>query len=485
MLQFRTCIAALLCVFFTAGSYAQDVNYSTYEKFDLKAGDFSVVGMTGGRIFTYRAASDNYYLDAYNDSMVKTATIVLDFFPVKIYQTKFIAYPDHIIVLYQAIEGNKVIQYAALLDENGRLRNRPVLLDNVKTGFFGPTRNYFSSAVSEDKKTILVYSANEKGSTLTFDGKWINEQLAVVHRSHVVYNADNEIVQGDAMAGNDGGLYLPVYTPAGSRGYYGQAALLTLNQAATKFSVTDMPLNGLYTGSIYMKLDNAKNRIYAGGFYADKKNSSYEGVLYAYYDVASAAFVNIKTLPFDGELLGQTGARNARRAFDNFQVRQLIVKNDGGFVLVAEAYFVAMRSSIAPGLGYYSSYYGPYMNSTVREYHYNDIMALSYSSDGTKEWGSFIPKEQYSQEDGGIFSSYALLNTGGALAFLFNDFNSLHSQVQLATLDAQGKVDIHSFSAPGVDNPDWLPRSGKQVAGRIIVVPCLHRRQICFAKVVF
>jgi hypothetical protein len=78
-----------------------------------------------------------------------------------------------------------------------------------------------------------------------------------------------------------------------------------------------------------------------------------------------------------------------------------------------------------------------------------------------------------------------LLNTGGALAFLYNDFNPAHSRIQLATLDAEGKTDVHSFTAEGNDYPDWLPRAGKQVASRVLIVPCLHKKQICFARVTF
>jgi len=125
------------------------------------------------------------------------------------------------------------------------------------------------------------------------------------------------------------------------------------------------------------------------------------------------------------------------------------------------------------------------MNNMIREYHYNDILAISYDKDGNKLWSTFIPKEQYSQEDGGMFSSYSLLNSGGTLAFLFNDFNDARSRIQLATLSADGKVVINGFTAEGNDYPDWLPRAGKQVASRVLVVPCLHRRQICYAKVVF
>jgi hypothetical protein len=145
---------------------------------------------------------------------------------------------------------------------------------------------------------------------------------------------------------------------------------------------------------------------------------------------------------------------------------------------------VTTRSSFAPGFGYYS-FYTPYMNSSVREYHFNDIMALAYDKNGVQEWNSFVHKQQYSQEDEGVFSSYALLNTGGTLAFLYNDFDPRHSRIQLATISADGKSETHSLAAEGNDNPDWLPRSCKQVAGRILVVPCFHKKQICFARVDF
>ena len=80
---------------------------------------------------------------------------------------------------------------------------------------------------------------------------------------------------------------------------------------------------------------------------------------------------------------------------------------------------------------------------------------------------------------------YAFLNSGGTLGFLFNDFDTRMSRIQLATIDADGKTDMRSFTADGNDNPDWLPRHGKQVSAREIVIPCLRKKQICFAKVVF
>jgi len=467
-----------------AALQAQDVLYSAYDKYDFRGDDYAVVGMTGGNLYTFINSPGNAILNAYDDSMNKVATVLLDFFPEKIYQTVFISYPDKIIVLYQALESNKVVQYAALLDAKGRLKGKPVQLGETKTGIFGATRTYFSSAVSENKKNILIYSASDKGNEVEFDGKWLDDNLTIVKRSRASFRMDNRVQHGELNLGNDGVVYMAAYNTTGNLNYADQYLVLSLAPGANKFDAKELPLDDKFAISGYMKVDNVNRRLYFGGFYSDKKNGSYNGIIYAAYDIAAGTFISNKLIPFDEKLILAAGARHRNHAFDNYQVKQLIVKNDGGFVLVSEVEFVTTRSNYTPGLGYYS-YYSPYMTTTVREYHYDDIMAISYNKDGVRDWNSIIPKQQYSQEDGGVFSSYALLNTGGTLAFLFNDFNVAHSRIQLAALSADGKMDIHSFTAEGNDYPDWLPRYGKQVAARELIVPCFHKKQICFAKVVF
>lgn len=481
---FKPVLFLLLAINLTIPAIAQDVIYSQYDKFDFHTDEYAIVGMSGGNLYTYTNSAGSAMLNAFDDSMNKTATVLLDFFPDKIYQVRFIAYPDKIIVLYQALESNKVVQYAALLDDKGRLKGKPIELGSTKTGIFGATKIYFSSEVSDNKKNILIYSTNERGSDIEFEGKWMDDNLTVVKRSKATFPADNKIEHGEVNLSNDGTVFMSAYTTVGAQNYADQFWILALKAGATKFDAKELPLDEKYAASGYLKVDNINGRVYLGGFYSDKKNGSFDGLIYADYDVASESFLSTKFIPFDQELLNAAGARRKNHAFDNYEVKQLIVKNDGGFVLIAEVHYITIRSNYTPGFGYYS-YYSPYMTTMVREYHYDDIMALSYKNDGSREWSSFIPKIQYSQEDGGVFSSYALLNTGGTLAFLFNDFNVAHSRIQLATLDAEGKTDIHSFTAEGNDYPDWLPKSGKQVSARDLIVPCFHKKQICFAKLMF
>jgi len=481
---FRYLAAVLLLACFIQVE-AQEVVYSQYDKFDYRNDEYGIVGMCGGLLYTYDNAGGSAMLNAFDDSMNKVATVLLDFFPEKIYQVRFIAYPDKIIALYQALESNKVVQYAALMDEKGRLKGKPVELGSTKTGIFGATRTYFSSEVSDNKKSILIYSANDHGSEVEFEGKWLDDNLAIVKRSKASYRAENSIQHGELNLANDGTVFLPAYTSVGALNYADQFWVLALPMGASKFEARELVLEDKFAASGYIKIDNLNGKVYFGGFYANKKNGSFEGLIYADMEIVSGKFLTTKFIPFDKDLVAAAGARHKNHAFDNYEVKQLIVKNDGGFVLVSEVHYVTTRSNYTPGYGYYSFYNTPYMTTMVREFHFDDIMALSYGKDGSREWSSFIPKVQYSQEDGGVFSSYALLNSGGTLAFLFNDFNIAHSRIQLATMDATGATDIHSFSPEGNDYPDWLPKSGKQVASRVLVVPCFHKKQICFARVMF
>ncbi len=485
MNSFRVLLAVLVMLSSAVISAAQDVVYSQYDKFDFRNGDYAVVGITGDRLYTYSSSSAGSALDAYDDSMNKVATVLLDFFPEKIYQVRFVAYPDKIIALYQALESNRVVQYAALLDEKGRLKGKPVELSSVKTGIFGATRTYFLSAVSDNKKMILIYSANDKGKEVEFEGKLIDDNLTIVKRTKAVFKADNEVEHGEVNVANTGTVYMAAFTTTGSQKYADQYWILKLEPGATKFEPKELELGDRFAASGYMKIDNVNKKVYFGGFYSDKKNGNFDGVIYAAYDITAGVFVNKRYIPFDADLINTVSARRKSHIFDNYEAKQLIVKNDGGFVLISEVHFVTTRSNYSPGIGYYS-FYSPTTSSMVHEYHYNDIMALSYNKDGIRDWGSYIPKEQYSQEDGGVFSSYALLNTGGTLAFLYNDFNAQRSRIQLATVNgANGKTEVHSFTAEGNDNPDWLPRAGKQVAARTLIVPCFHKRQLCFARVTF
>lgn len=474
-------LSFLLCYHITT---AQEVIYTKYEKFDFRTGEFSVVGKVGEKLYVYRGSAEGYYIDAYDNKMQRQATVVLDFLPKRVFGTKFITYSDKLLVFYQDSESGEVVQYAAMLDVDGRLLKKPIKIDAVKVSFLGGRSGLFSYSVSPNKEHIVVYGVSTDDNKLQAHVVWLDDNLNKQTASAPVFEAENRISFGQGIVNNSGKFFLPAYTPYGSKEYADNVWLLSLGTGASNFVPAAMPLGEMFASGTYMELSRTDDMIYIGGFYSDKKNGHFEGIIYTHYDVNSNSFEEFKTIAFSDKIRSATGERNKKRAFNDYQVRQLIVRNDGGFVMIAEDYFVAIRNNYNSGFGFYSWYY-PTMSASVREYFYGDVMAISCNGEGHAEWAEFIRKRQYSQQDGGLFSSYALVNTGGALGFLFNDFNLSRSTIQLVGLEADGQLKINPLIGAGIDAPDWLPKSGKQVSANEYVVPCLKRNQICFAKVVF
>lgn len=474
----------LLSCFTLLPATAQEVIYSPFNKIDFRTGSFSVVGNVGDRTYTYRGSAEGYYLDAYDDRMEHLATVILDFLPRKAFGVEFYTYADKILLLYQRNDGRDIVQYGVTLDEMGRMAHKPKELDRVDAGFVGGRNGRYNYAVSKNKEHIAVYATGVKVDEMDLRVVWLDDQLQKQSSSQVTFTTDNRMDVGEAITGDDGKFFISAYTPNGSRGYADQVWLLSLPVGGTTLTEVELPIGELYAAGLYMKIDKADGKLYVGGFYSDKKNGHFEGIIYSYYDITAEEFKEFKAIPFSDNLRAATGERNKKRAFNDFKVKELVVKNDGGFVMIAEDFFISTRTGYSSGFGYYSWYY-PTMASSVREYNYGDIISISCDGNGKPEWTKFIRKFQYSQEDGGIFSSYGLVNTGGAIGFLYNDFSMNSSRVRVASLDIEGNINTKTLGVEVINNTDWLPRSGKQISSNEYLVPCLKRNQICFGKVVF
>jgi hypothetical protein len=81
--------------------------------------------------------------------------------------------------------------------------------------------------------------------------------------------------------------------------------------------------------------------------------------------------------------------------------------------------------------------------------------------------------------------SHYLLNTGGELHFLFNQYERRTLLLSDQSIGPDGKITRH----PTLKNLDrgfeFMPRFGKQIGARSIVMPCQYRNYLTFAKIDF
>lgn len=165
-----------------------------------------------------------------------------------------------------------------------------------------------------------------------------------------------------------------------------------------------------------VKMTVAENGdIVCSGFYSNKSSVAIIGTFYMRIDRQSSEMTRKGTMDFDHNFLVQFMSekkiQKGKELYD-YDLKQLVMRDDGGAVLVAEQFYEVLVQSYDPQTRMYTyTYY----------YYYNDIIVISINPSGEIAWAKKIPKYQVSRNDGGYYSSFAFAVSGNNMYFMFND----------------------------------------------------------------
>ena len=232
-----------------------------------------------------------------------------------------------------------------------------------------------------------------------------------------------------------------------------------------------------------------------------------EGLFSCSWDKANERVYLSNFTEFDDSLRQEARKDGSFRiAFDDYLIRQVIVKKDGGYLLVAEDYSSQGHGSTSSNplnrwdylnnpyslssnsYYYYNPYYGYYhpfssFNNQSTRYFYENICVISIDKNGNREWNNIIHKTQY-DDDNDNFLSYALMNSGDAIHFLFNT-DSKNQIIADMSVAPDGNVKRDPTLKSREKGYQFMTQHGKQVGARQMIIPCIYRGYICFAKVDF
>ncbi len=230
--------------------------------------------------------------------------------------------------------------------------------------------------------------------------------------------------------------------------------------------------------SASISFDNLNNMLVCAGFYSDHTTSAGAGVIYASLSMSGTDRFQFHSSPIDSDtrlkILGERN-RNYDVGLVNYPIQKIILRNDGGAVIIAEAFY-------AQDYSYYDYFTQSYTRSV--EYHYNNIVAASVNPNGTIHWLNVIRKNQVSTDDGGAYSSFCPVLTDMDLAMIYNSDISRSSEVMTSRITTTGTRG--STDKIRVSNKLLLySRSGKQVSANEAIIPCISRKKLMLARISF
>ena len=495
----------LISGFFTIAVFSQQITFSQPESNDIRSLNFEIIGKINGNFLVFKNLRNTHAISVYDNSMRLKDKIDLRFMPDKTLNVDFVAYPDFAWLIYQYQRKNILHCMAVKINGDGKLLTDPMELDTTYISFFADNKIY-STIHSEDKSKILIYKIQRKNDHFNFTTLLFNDSLQLLHQSRIETSfEDKKDIFSDFFVDNKGNFVFTRGNRSSSRDFIQQLDLVVKLPEADTFSLHNLDLAGKYLDEIKLKVDNVNQHYLINSLYYQKKRGNVEGLYTAVWDQDNQKMIsqNFAELGDSVRSVAKTEGGN-KLALNDFFIRDVILKKDGGFILTAEDYYTQSRSnpwnrydylygypSFSP---YYYNYYSPYSygyygrpgyfynSNSQSRYYYNNVLILNLDNTGTLEWSNVIHKSQFDDADDN-YLSYAIVLAGGQLHFLFNELERRTQLINDQSVSASGKITRNPPLRSLDRGYEFMPRYAKQVSATQIIVPCTYRNYICFAKI--
>lgn len=331
--------------------------------------------------------------------------------------------------------------------------------------------------------------------------------------------ADDEFLRESVRVDNDGSLLMigVRYTQKVERRERKRADQTTYDYHVLVYSANaDDPqdytiaVKDKFLQDMTLSLDEKGGDIICAGFYSDKGTRGIKGPYYLTLDHATKQIKHESYGVFDHDFVTMYMTEKEEKKADkkakkndqdlgiewDYDLREIVRKEGGGAVLMAEQYYMYVTTTC------YSTQGGGRTCTTTYHYIYNDIIAVSVDPSGNIEWSAKVPKRQYTINDGGTYSSYALEVKGENLYLIFNDtgenlflkpgdkvhqfeLSGKDALVTIATISSEGQVTREALFTPERRDVVLRPKDCVQLQDDRMLIYASRKKDARFGTVTF
>ncbi len=454
-------------------------NYMSY----LILGDNDVV-------FSRNNIKKKPYLVRYNEDLEVETKVLLtpDIVPKRSYIESIIPFNGGLLVFYSKMDKQRKSNDLFYVT----LSQRDLSTLQEETKVFGLTystkRNLgnFDIALSRDSTKLLAFantpSKRARGARDEVSVVVMDQNFDVIWKDELtIPYADKDFAISDYDVDNNGNVYIlgkhyKQKSDREKRKPIGTYKLIGFFEEGHDRQEFDLELSNKFIADINYFIKDDGN-ILCSGLYSNSSTSSAAGSFYLEIENETLEVIVENLVEFDLDFLTQgLTERQTKKVkkkvnkgkdveFYSYEVRNLIEKEDGGLVMVAEQYFVRVTQTTTTNAN------GGTSTSTTYHYYYNDIIIVSFDEEGEVEWHEKIEKNQYSTNDGGYFSGFNMAVKGDNMYFYFVDqgysvpgldidedsdrgaYRSNH--FVCATIDLDGNKEVQSLGE--IDRRDFRP----------------------------
>ena len=365
---------------------------------------------------------------------------------------------------------------------------------------------------SEDKQKIATLKINTKEQTFNqVTTVLLDDKLNLIKKTVInVDMPDRNTFLTEFDIDNEGDLAFIRATGNSDKSNISDITLVTKKATESEKELHAVSSNKVYLDDVRLKMDNVNKNYLIASFYSKSKRGNVDGLYASLFSKGADSVVSITYTTFNDNLRTEAKSEgNAKYAFNDFFLQNIVMRRDGGYVVAAEALYYSSRGSQYNRWDYLNNYnfggfgspyyyqpmnlfgsygygYYPWYRSSPgfqnTRYFADNVAILSFDSSANLSWSNVIHKSQF-DDNTDDFIGYATMNTGTEVHFLYNETEHKNVLLTDQTINPVGKVQ-HTPTLKNLDRGyEFMPRLGKQVAAKQMIIPCTYRNYICFAKV--
>ncbi len=468
---------------------AQEVVTSEAQKLSTKTPNLRILGKNNEGIIIYKFGKGVDIVEAYNSNLMLKWSQNLSIKQENSSIDEIFLYPDYSLAFFKTQEKNNTIVFAQRLSSKFKGDGSFTVMDTL---FYtsADVNGRMKIIHSQDKSHVAMYFPIISGSGQLERVRvvGVDNELKVLYRQDVTFPSvteDFSLVSVKAINENQLVFLFENYNRDKKKFGGEKEYLIYQYDGNTGFvSPIGFNLSKPVFGLLRMEVDNLNNQLTIASFYTDEERNEALGYFVESWNLESKSITTQQYQAFTPEILRQVVGGDTTKVItglSSFQPKELILRFDGGVVIVAESEYSSMESENMPT---FMPSAGPSFR-TVNVYYFNDILVISTKPDGAIDWSNVLRKKQVSEDDEGFFSSYSILAMDGKLRFVYNEEIFYKTNVNEYIVDAKGISGRSFLFNAGTKELMLAPGIAKQISGRELLIPSFRNRSIKFVKITF
>lgn len=435
---------------------------------------YELLGEVGDRMLLYRDQGKDKLFEIYDQDLKHLYQRDLKLVEPRAMLHCIYSYNDSIVAISGYKKKGEVFLVAQKYNQDAVPTDTVYIYDGVEK--IKPEE--YSYALSKNKRYTLLFTLEKKDRMSAILIK--NEDLSTVWNQEILitdFNVRSEF--HSVIVTNTGEVHFLFFNDDSRGEKEDPQVLLVSTDAGLKAqgSVFAVPEKNLI--DLKFEYDANNDRIILAGLCSSKRNLEVDSYYFTSMPVRDIGPVNNITYKdidqaFIKEIYGEKLSK--KKTLEDFRTKEIVVRNDGGILLMTEMYRDFFRRSgfgnqiTSRGKGYIDIYY-------------EDVVGISLNPDGKEDWKKVFYKKQFSQDDAGIYSSFFLFKSPSRLRMIYNDEIKNNITVSEYLFDPLGNRERNSLLSTEYQNLKLRWNDAIQLSNSQLLVPSEQKLKLNLVKV--